>query len=113
MVELSRGGGAVSSEIWGRLMSQTEQSEVVLTGPNGEAVIRKTPGVCGGDACIRRSRIMVWLLVAFRRDGTTDAEILANYPTLTPEDLAAAWEYDRLHPMEIEDAIRANEEDED
>ncbi len=25
--------------------------------------IQKTPGVCGGDACIRETRIPVWVLV--------------------------------------------------
>ena len=54
-------------------MINAQDSEVVLTSPNGEALIRKTPMVCGGDACIRNSRIMVWLLVAFKRGGMTDA----------------------------------------
>jgi uncharacterized protein (DUF433 family) len=92
-------------------MAQLQQAEVVLAGPNGEALIQKTPGVCGGEACIRQTRIMVWLLVALKRVGSTDAELLANYPTLTQRDLDAAWEYQRLNADEINEAIRLNERD--
>jgi uncharacterized protein (DUF433 family) len=94
-------------------MINAQDSEVVLASPNGEALIRKTPMVCGGDACIRNSRIMVWLLVAFKRGGMTDEQLLYGYPGLTAEDLAAAWEHYKLHPQEIDAAIRANEEDDD
>lgn len=79
------------------------------------SLIQKTPDVCGGDACIRKTRIMVWLLVSMKKRDKTDEEFFYDYPDLTSEDLAAAWEYYRLHPQEIEDAITANdgEHDED
>jgi uncharacterized protein (DUF433 family) len=70
-----------------------------------ESMVYKDPEVCGGDACIDNTRIMVWLLVAFKRDGMSDEDLLRNYPTLKPEHLVAAWEYARRHPQEIEDAI--------
>jgi uncharacterized protein (DUF433 family) len=73
--------------------------------------ISQTPGVCGGDACIRSTRIPVWLLEGWRRLGLADAEILAQYPGLTVDDLVAAWDYAGSHPEEIEAAIRGNEED--
>jgi uncharacterized protein (DUF433 family) len=76
-----------------------------------EARIRKTPGVMGGEACIRSTRIPVWVLVGYRRLGTGDTRLLEFYPTLTQEDLDAAWEYHREHPAEIEEAIRRNEDD--
>jgi uncharacterized protein (DUF433 family) len=94
-------------------MANTAQSQVMLAGPQGEPLIRKTPGVCGGDACVRDTRIMVWLLVALKRQGLTDAALLENYPGLSGEDLAAAWQYARLHPDEIDEAMAANESDED
>jgi uncharacterized protein (DUF433 family) len=75
-------------------------------------LIRKTPGVCGGSACIRRMRMPVWLLVEMRQLGATDAEIFQNYPTLTPEDLAAAWAYYDANRAEI-DAEIAEENSED
>ena len=31
--------------------------------------IQKTPGVIGGDACIRNTRIAVWMLVEAKRLG--------------------------------------------
>ncbi len=40
--------------------------------------IAKTPGVCGGDACIAGTRIPVWVLVDYRRLGTSDSELLNN-----------------------------------
>jgi uncharacterized protein (DUF433 family) len=80
--------------------------------PTTKSFVRKTAGVCGGDACIRDTRIMVWLLLALKRDGATDEEILSGYPDLTPDDLAAAWEYYRQHPEEIDEAIAHQEADE-
>ena len=75
--------------------------------------IIKTPGVCGGDACIRGHRIPVWVLVNYRRQGGTDADLLRAYPSLVPADLAAAWEYVAANPEEIDRAIRENEEGEE
>jgi uncharacterized protein (DUF433 family) len=72
--------------------------------------IAKTPGVCGGRACIRATRITVWGLVAHRRLGMSDAAILEGVRGLTTEDLQAAWEYAAAHPAEIEEDIRQNTE---
>ena len=72
--------------------------------------IESRPGVCGGEACIVRTRIPVWLLEEARRLGTTEAALLDNYPTLRAEDLVHAWAYVRAHREEIEEAIRKNEE---
>jgi uncharacterized protein (DUF433 family) len=93
-------------------MNDTKNSEVVLVGPGGESVIRKTPGICGGDACIRGTRIMVWLLVDLHKQGASDKEILEGYPTLTQSDLQAAWEYYRQNPIEIDNAIAGQETEE-
>ncbi|HBL26317.1 MAG TPA: hypothetical protein DD490_05725 [Acidobacteria bacterium] len=67
------------------------------------------PGVCGGEACIVRTRIPVWVLVQARRLNTSEADLLLAYPTLRAEDLANAWAYHRSHPEEIERQIQANE----
>ena len=75
--------------------------------------ITKIPDICGGDACIRGHRIPVWVLVGYRKLGLSDPEVLRNYPTLTLDDLQAAWEYAAAHPEEIEQAIRENEEGEE
>lgn len=76
-----------------------------------EPLIRKTPGVCGGRACIGRRRIAVWMLVEYRNLGATDEQLAAQYdPPLTPEEVAAAWRYAALHPEEITADIRDNDE---
>ena len=72
--------------------------------------ITKTPGVCGGDACIRGHRIPVWVLVGYRQLGQSDADILRAYPSLIPADLNAAWDYAAANAEEIDRAIRENEE---
>ena len=71
--------------------------------------IERLPGVCGGEACIVRTRIPVWLLERARRLGTSEADLLRSYPTLRAEDLTNAWAYARSHHEEIEQQIRENE----
>jgi uncharacterized protein (DUF433 family) len=73
--------------------------------------IEKTNSVMGGVACIRQTRIPVWLLEQMRRQGVSEAEILRNYPNLTAQDLANAWDFVSLYQAEIEAQIQANEED--
>ena len=75
-----------------------------------ESCIQKTPGVVGGDACIRHTRIPVWLLVEWRRLGVSDSDLLDDYPYLTTADLATAWEYYQRNQAEIEEAIRRQQE---
>jgi uncharacterized protein (DUF433 family) len=72
--------------------------------------IQKTPGVCGGDACIRNTRITVHGLVNYKKLGLSDSKILQAIQGLTQDDLQAAWDYNAQHTSEIEDAIRLNEE---
>ena len=72
--------------------------------------VESTPGVCGGEPCIVRTRIPVWVLEQLRRQGVREADILRSYPTLRAEDLAAAWAYVRVHRSEIQQQIRENEE---
>ncbi len=52
--------------------------------------VSKEPGRCGGEACVRETRIPVWGLVNLRRLGATDDELLRAYPSLAPADLEAA-----------------------
>jgi uncharacterized protein (DUF433 family) len=73
--------------------------------------IDKTPGVCGGDDCVVRTRIPVWTLVQARRLGVSEADLLRSYPTLRAEDLANAWSYARMNSDEIDRAITENEAD--
>jgi uncharacterized protein (DUF433 family) len=72
--------------------------------------IKKTPDVCGSDACIRNTRITVNGLVEWRKQGLSDERILEIIQGLTSADLAAAWEYYRLNQAEIDEEIRLNNE---
>jgi len=71
--------------------------------------IEKTPGVCGGEARIAKTRIPIWVLVEACRLGYSDADLLTSYPTITATDLANAWAYAESHRNEIELAIERNE----
>ena len=71
--------------------------------------VSKKADRCGGDACVRDTRITVWGLVVYRRLGLGDAGILQEVRGLTAADLEAAWEYTAANPEEIGCAIRENE----
>jgi uncharacterized protein (DUF433 family) len=72
--------------------------------------VQKTPNVCGGDACIRNTRITVHGLVHYRQLGLSDQRLLEVIEELTQEELAAAWDYYAGHRAEVDEAIRLNEE---
>lgn len=69
-------------------------------------VIRKTPGVSGGSACVRDTRIPVWTLWRLKELGRTDAQLLDDYPALSKDDLAAAWAYADANREELAEAVR-------
>jgi len=78
--------------------------------PDTHPGIESHPWVCGGDPCIRGTRIPVWVLVQYRRLGVSEAELLQSYPTLCAEDLVSAWSYEQSHREEIDRQIAENEE---
>ena len=71
--------------------------------------IECTPGVCGGDPRVARTRIPVWVLVRARQLGGSDEEILQDYPALSHDDLANAWRYYEQHRADIDQQIASNE----
>ncbi len=76
-----------------------------------EPLIRKTPGVCGGRACVGRRRVTVWGLVESRNLGIDDERLLADFdPPLTRAELDAAWRYAAANPEEIARDLRENNE---
>ena len=74
--------------------------------------IQKDDGIMGGAACIRKTRIPVWLLHQARVLGMSEGDLLKSYPGLTAEDLVNAWDYVNLNLEEIESQIARNESDE-
>lgn len=73
-----------------------------------ESVV-KTPGVCGGDACISGTRIPVWLLEFERRLGMTEVQLLQRHPSVSLESLCEAFSYAESNRNEIERQIAKNE----
>ncbi|MBV8824074.1 MAG: DUF433 domain-containing protein [Hyphomicrobiales bacterium] len=55
--------------------------------------ITTNPKQMGGVPCIRGLRIPVATVVGMVAEGMTEAEILADYPDLQPEDLHEALRY--------------------
>jgi uncharacterized protein (DUF433 family) len=92
-------------------LTPDERAELLLHVAANERAngIESRSEVCGGEACIARTRIPVWLLEQARRLGSTEADLLNAYPTLRAVDLVNAWNYVRDHESEIEADIRANE----
>jgi uncharacterized protein (DUF433 family) len=94
-------------------LTRAEKAQVLqwVARDLGEAFpgIESTRGVCGGEPCIVRTRIPVWLLVQARRLGTSEADLLRSYPMLRAKDLVQAWVYALAHREEIEQQILANE----
>lgn len=95
-------------------MNRAENAQVLqwVVRDLGDAFpgIDAIPGVSGGEPCIVRTRIPVWLLVQARKLGSSEADLLQAYPTLRAEDLANAWAYYRAFKNEIDHQIRENEE---
>ena len=56
-----------------------------------------TPGKRGGQPTIRGLRITVYDVLRMLADGTSESEILADFPELEPADIRAclAWAADR------------------
>ena len=71
--------------------------------------IERIPGVCGGDACVVRTRIPVWVLIRAHQLGGSDETILEDYPSLSHHDLDSAWNYYELHRADIDQQIANNE----
>lgn len=83
-----------------------------MSGARENTWIEKSEDVCGGDARIRRTRYTVHGLVEWKRMGLSDERILEHHPDLTPADLQVTWRYYEAHREEIEQALRAEEEEE-
>jgi uncharacterized protein (DUF433 family) len=94
-------------------LSRAEKAEllqrVARDLANSDPGIEVDPSVSGGEACIVRTRIPVWVLVQARRLGTSEADLLRSYPVLRAAGLTNAWAYYRAHRDEIEQAIVENE----
>ncbi len=53
------------------------------------AHITRAPQVCGGESVIKGTRVTLRTVLASLAEGATFDEILADFPTLTTEDVRA------------------------
>ena len=66
------------------------------------------PAACGGEPCIRGTRIWVSLILDLLAGGMSEPELLRQYPGLTHEDVLAAIAYgaeaarDKVIPVPVE-----------
>ena len=51
------------------------------------------PAVCHGKPCVRGTRILVTTILDSLASGDTEAEIMAEYPSLTTEGIRGALAY--------------------
>ena len=84
-------------------------AQIVALMNVGELGIRHTPGVCGGRARIRDTRIPVWTIVEAKKSGASDLEILRDFPELNAADLTNAMRYYEGHKSEIEQDLQEQE----
>jgi uncharacterized protein (DUF433 family) len=73
--------------------------------------ITRTPGVCGGKACIAGHRVRVLDIVVWHEhQGMTPDEIVSHVPTITLADVHAALAYYFDHIAEIRQEMREERE---
>ncbi|MEO8218356.1 MAG: DUF433 domain-containing protein [Acidobacteriota bacterium] len=58
-----------------------------------EGIITIQHGKRGGQPCIRGTRITVYDVLSYLAAGTTEGEILTDFPYLTHEDVLACLSY--------------------
>ena len=65
------------------------------------------PKICHGQACVKGTRIMAWLVVQYLANGDSVEDVLASYPSLAREDVQACLAYaaelarERVLPVEV------------
>lgn len=79
-----------------------------MSAPSWEERIVVDPRILVGKPVVRGTRIAVELLIELLAEGWTYEQILANYPQLTADDIAAALHYahevlqqQRVYPLPV------------
>ena len=66
-------------------------------------------GVCGGRSVVRGTRIPVWSLIQWYKQGMTIEDIMREFPQLKPAQVHDAFSYYYDNRKEIEKDITENE----
>ena len=91
-------------------MAKSKEISVQQKLPLGTHIVR-THNICGGSPVIAGSRIPVWIIAGWYKQGMSLDEIMDTYPHLRPEQICAALTYYFEHQAEIEMEIQSNDED--
>ncbi len=65
------------------------------------------PKICHGQACVKGTRIPVHQVVSMLANGDTIEDLLADYSSLTREDIVACLDYaaslaeEQINPIEV------------
>jgi uncharacterized protein (DUF433 family) len=51
------------------------------------------PAVCGGEPCVKGTRVPVHVVLSHLAAGDAEDDILANFPSLARDDIKACLEY--------------------
>ena len=74
----------------------TDLNEIELSPEQKQIIAERItidPKVCHGQACIKGTRIPVHLILRMLANGDTIEDLLAEYPSLTREDILACFDY--------------------
>jgi uncharacterized protein (DUF433 family) len=69
---------------------------------NWRSRITVDPEVCHGKPCIKGTRIFIAIILEYFAAGLSEAEIIAQYPSLSKEDIRAAL----LYAAELTEKVR-------
>jgi uncharacterized protein (DUF433 family) len=72
------------------LVETLEKFPIIEIGMDYRHIITIEPDKMGGKPCIRGLRITVYDVLDYLASGMKEAEILADFPDLTAEDLRAS-----------------------
>jgi uncharacterized protein (DUF433 family) len=67
-----------------------------MTDPDANPLfdhLESNPEICGGQVCVKGTRIPISVILDALAGGDTIADVLRGYPTLTEKDVAAALAY--------------------
>lgn len=56
---------------------------------NYQEFIERNPGICGGEPVIRGTRVTVRTVLASLAEGAGSEEIVADFPTVSPQAIKA------------------------
>ena len=82
--------------------------DTILLG--GDKMIKRIsadPKICGGYACIKGTRVPVYVILDFLAAGDSIEKILTEYPQLSRDDVLAAIEYASLLAKEELELVEA------